>query len=140
MLKLVSRGDGWLLPVRGQQVTRCCVDWAEVRILCGNLVEIAIGEPFTLVTSDGRKYALDPAPSVDPVSLTPILRIMRQVIQAGTAFNDGRLELSFRDGSRLDVPFGKEFEAWTLAGPGGVEGLKVVSMPGGELALWSDRR
>lgn len=140
MLDLISQEKGWLLPVEGQQVTRCCIDSQGVLILCENLIEIAISEPFTLMTSSGRRYVLDPAPSTDSGSLAPILQVMRQVIRAGTAFNDGRLELSFRDGSWIGVPSGKDFEAWTLAGPGGVDGLKIVSIPGGELAIWSDRR
>ena len=140
MLDLVPRDEGWLLPVEGQPVTRCCIDRQEVRILCENLVEIAISEPFTLVTVGGHRFVLDPASSADPGSLAPILQIMRQVIRTGTAFHDGRLELSFHDGSRIEVPSGKDFEAWTLAGPGGIDGLKIVFVPGGELAIWPDRR
>lgn len=138
MLKLVPRDDGWVLPVHGQKVTRCCVDWARILILCENGAQIAIGEPFTLVTSDGHQYTLDPDPGTDPASLAPILQVMRQIVRAGTAFSDGRLELSFHDGTRIDVPSGKDFEAWNLSGPGGIDDLKIVSIPGGELAIWSD--
>jgi hypothetical protein len=140
MLDLIPRDEGWLLPVEGQQVTRCCIDSQGVLILCENLIKIAISEPFTLVTSSGSRYMLDPASGTDPGSLAPILQVMRQIIRTGTAFNDGRLELSFRDGSWIGVPDGKDVEAWTLAGPGGIDGLRIASIPGGELAIWSDRR
>jgi Family of unknown function (DUF6188) len=140
MLDLIPRDEGWLLPVEGQRVTRCCIDSQGVLVLCENLIEIAISEPFTLVTSSGSRYVLDPAPSTGPASLAPILQVMWQIIGTGTAFNDGRLELGFRNGSWIGVPAGKDFEAWTLAGPGGIDGLKIVSIPGGELAIWSDRR
>jgi hypothetical protein len=137
-MELTPQGDSWLLPVAGQQVTRCCVDNEAVRMLCLNMIEISIGEPFTLVTPDGRRRTLDP--SGDAIDLAPILQIVRQVIREGTAFNDGRLELDFSDGSYIKVPAGEDFEAWTLAGPGGADGLKVVSIPGGDLAIWSDHR
>jgi hypothetical protein len=56
---------------------------------------------------------------------------MRQVTRVGTAFNDGRLELSFRDGSLMEV-LGMPFEAWARW-PGDIDGLKIVSIRGGDL-------
>ncbi len=137
-MELTPQDDSWLLPVAGQRITRCCIDGEAVRILCLNMIEISIGEPFTLQTPDDRKHVLDPGG--DAMHLAPVLRILRQVVLDGTAFKDGRLELTFADGSRIKVPAGMDFEAWTLAGPGGPDGLKVVSAPGGDLAIWSDRR
>ena len=123
--------DGWLLPLSEQQVTRCCLDFAAVRILCENLVEIIIEELFTLTMPDGQVYAVDPSPSGDPTDAAPILRIMRRVIREGTAFDDGTLEVIFEDGARIDVPFGREYEAWHITG--GEEGFLLVSLPGGGL-------
>ena len=137
-MELTPQSDSWLLPLAGQQITRCCVDNEAVRVLCRNMIEISIGEPFTLVTTDGHRRTLDPGG--DAMDLAPVLQIMRQVIREGTAFTDGRLELDFSDGSCIKVPPGRDFEAWTLAGPGGPDGLKVVSIPGGDLAIWSDQR
>jgi hypothetical protein len=139
-MELIPQDDGWVLPAAGELVTRCCVENAAVRILCQSMLEISIEEPFTLVTPDGHSHALDPDPGGNPMDLAPILRIVRQVIQEGIAFKDGRLLLVFGDDSRIDVPSGQDFEAWNIAGPGGPEGLKIVSVPGGELAIWSDRR
>jgi len=137
-IDLTPCSDGWELPVTGQSITRLCIDNQELRLLCENSIEIKIGEPFTLLTSDQQSHLLDPGG--DAMSLAPALRIMRQVLQEGTAFHDGRLELTFRDASRISVPVGNEFEAWGLTGPGGIDGLKIVSLPGGELAIWTDRR
>jgi hypothetical protein len=137
-MELTPQGDSWLLPVAGEQITRFCVDNEAVRVLCRNMIEISIGEPFTLVTNDGRRYTLDPGG--DAMDLAPLLQIVRLVIREGVAFNDGRLELDLSDGSCIKVPPGRDFEAWTLAGPGGPDGLKVVSIPGGDLVIWSDHR
>jgi hypothetical protein len=137
-LELTRRGDGWILPVAGQLVTRVCLDNEAIRVLCRNMIEISIGEPFILTGRDGVRHLLDPA--ADGPGLAPVLRIMRQVISAGTAFDDGRLEISFDGGDSIRVPYGPDFEAWTIAGPGGPAGLKMVSVPGGELAIWDDSR
>src|SRR4030088_3437043 len=76
-MELTPQGDSWRLPVAGQQITRFCVDNEEVRVLCRNMIEISIGEPFTLVTNDGHRYTLDPGD--DAMDLAPVLRIARQV-------------------------------------------------------------
>jgi hypothetical protein len=137
-MELTPQGDSWLLPVAGQQITRFCVDNEAVRVLCLNMIEISIGEPFTLITPDGRQRTLDPGgPAMD---LAPVLQIVRQEIREGIAFKDGRLQLGFSDGSCIKVPPGADFEAWTLAGPGGADALKIVSTPGGDLTIWSDHR
>jgi hypothetical protein len=46
---MVERDDIWLLPVASQQVTRVYADYAAVRLLCANAMEIYIGEPFTSI-------------------------------------------------------------------------------------------
>jgi hypothetical protein len=79
-MELVRRDDTWLLPVAGEQVTRCCIDNAAVLLLCGNMIQISIGEPFMLNSSDGNSYSLDPSPSSNATALAPILRLMRRVI------------------------------------------------------------
>jgi hypothetical protein len=138
IMNLSPRDDGWELPVSGQRITRLCFDNEDLGLLCENMIEIKISEPFILLDPDQQSHLLDPGPR--GASLAPALRIMRQVLQEGIAFYDGRLELRFRDASRINVPAGTDFEAWHLNGPGGVEGLKIVSIPGGELAIWPDGR
>jgi Family of unknown function (DUF6188) len=43
----------------------------------------------------------------------------------------------FVGGNELRVPSSDDYEAWTLVGP---DGLRLVSMPGGELAIWKPVR
>jgi hypothetical protein len=49
------------------------------------------------------------------------------------AFKDGRLHLAFDGGWSIEVPPGTDYEPWTLNGP---DGLLLVSVPGGDLAIW----
>ncbi|MFJ4654582.1 DUF6188 family protein [Nocardia sp. NPDC088792] len=46
------------------------------------------------------------------------------------------LRIDFTSGEQICVPADLHYEAWTLTGP---RGYLVVSMPGGELAIWSAR-
>jgi hypothetical protein len=65
-----------------------------------------------------------------------MLRLRRPGATQCLAFKGGRLDVKFDDGTRLQVPMDLEFEAWEISGTGAVAGLKIVSMPGGELAVW----
>lgn len=137
-LELNETEDGWVLPVAGHQVTRCCIDYAAVGLLVDNGVYITIEGVFKSVDMSGRAELLDP--DGDALNLAPVLKFRRMYITEGTAFKDGSLEVKFDGGSRILVPPDSEYEAWNIGGPGGIDGLKIVSTPGGELSIWFDRR
>ena len=132
--ELQESDEGWLLPVVGQQVTRCCLDYAEVGLLLANGININISQAFFYVRSDGTEFRLNP--EGEGMHLAPILRVRRTNVKSGTAFKDGRLHVLFEDNSYVEVPPSQEFEAWNIAGP---DGLLIVSTPGGDLAIWGDR-
>ncbi len=46
------------------------------------------------------------------------------------------LEMRFRDGTHVWVSSHPEYEPWQLEGPAGI---LVVSVPGGELAIWEPK-
>ena len=48
--------------------------------------------------------------------------------------DDGQLHLAFADGAHIEVAPDEGYEAWNVTGPGGA---RIVSLPGGELAVWS---
>jgi hypothetical protein len=52
-MELIRRPDGYVLPVSGQRITRCCIDNDAVVLLLINMLEIRISEPFTLASSGG---------------------------------------------------------------------------------------
>ena len=130
--------EAWNIPVAGQQITRVCADYASVSLLASNGIYMNIEVPFTYLSPNGTESTLDP--DGDALDLADVLRLRRLGATECLAFKDGRLEVKFEDGAQLKVPMDLEFEAWGISGPGGADGLKIVSMPGGELAIWRDRR
>lgn len=134
-LVLTELSDRWLLPVAGQQITRCCADYAAVLLLLENGVEFSIEAEFFLTLPTGQHHALNPEAD-NGLALAPILGTRRRNVAQGTAFKDGRLILDIDDGSRIEVPANHKYESWNLTGPGG---LMIVSTPGGDLSIWSSR-
>jgi len=65
-----------------------------------------------------------------------IVRVLSQLVGStilSIRYNDqGDLELAL-SGARLRVAGSPDFEAWSLVGP---EKERVISMPGGSLAIW----
>lgn len=134
--ELIEAADRWLVPVAGLTVTQCRLDFAFTLVLAGEdegLFYVTIEEAFSVAASaEAEGLVVDP--EGDPVQMAPALRVLRQDVERAVAFKDGRLELAFGDGAVLRAPLGKGYESWNIAGPAG---LRLVSMPGGELAVWS---
>jgi hypothetical protein len=120
----------WLLPLQDEQVIWCCIDYA-VSFGTQNQITVRIEQPFVYTGTDGVEHLI--VPEADPVQIAPVLAITRLSVRAGFAYDDGRLEVTFSDGSTIGVPSTQDYEPWELTGPAG---LKVVSVPGGELSVW----
>ena len=119
------------LEVAGRDVMYCRVDYTFMVALDDDTT-ITVESDFTYRSADGTEHAV--SPDDDPASCGPALVTSRLVARRGTAFEDGRLELEFDDGSIILAPGGEGYESWNIAKE---NGLKVVSIPGGELAVWS---
>lgn len=131
--RAVRDADAWRLPLDGLDVTQCRFDHAFTLLVSSGLdrsYEIRIEEAFVL-TAAGGTLTLDPSGA--PTAMAPALRLSRQTVEQAIAHDDGRLELTFTDGAAIRVPGGTGYEAWTVAGTGG---LRFISLPGGELAIW----
>jgi uncharacterized protein DUF6188 len=89
--------------------------------------------PFTYTAGGGQSSVLEPEGIRS--RLGPALDCFDRKVQKLLARKpDGRLDLTFTDGSRIDVEPLDEYEAWEIAGPGS---LKLVCRPGGgEPAIW----
>ena len=125
--------DRWLVPLGGLAVTQCRVDHAFTLVVTDEpkqVFEVRIEQPF-FIESRGVESAIDL--EAESACLGPALSVLHQVVERASAFKDGRLGLAFANGTLLRVPFSVEFEAWEIVGP---DGLRIVSLPGGELALW----
>lgn len=129
-LALVEADDRWLLPLAGRAVDRLCIDFAVTLIFAGGL-ELRIEQPFVIEDAAGGEVLL--IPEGDPDRLAGALALARREVVRAEAFKDGHLEIAFADGAHLGVPADEGFEAWELVGPGG---LRTVSLPGGDLAVW----
>lgn len=93
---------------------------------------VRIESPFTLALSTGS-FSL--SPEEDPAeSFQPLGQLVGHTITESSVDSDGNLSISFDNSASLVVRPDSGYEAWTVSGP---EGMLVVCMPGGELAVWS---
>jgi hypothetical protein len=132
VVELIAEPGRWLVPLTGCSVTQCCVDYGFTLIISDgkNSFDVRIEQAFELAL-DGEALGLDP--EGDPRMLAPALAVLHAPVAEAVAFDDGRLVVKFTAGGELRVPGGNDYEPWTLVGPAG---LRLVSMPGGELAIW----
>lgn len=122
----------WLLDLSGQLILQLVLDFQVTLVL--EHFRITIEGSFVLEHPDGTSHVVDPGGDFD--QLGPVLPLSRSnVIAEGRAFDDGRLEVVMQGGCRLSVVPEPEsaYESWNVTGP---DGLLIVSMPGGELAVW----
>lgn len=123
-------GDHWVLPVAGQSVVQLCLDYA-VTLRLGNDVTVRIEQPFVIASEGGEERLVIPDGESD--RLAPVLSLVRATVTEGLAFEDGHLELTFAEGTRVSVPSAEDYEPWEVVGP---QGMRLVSVPGGELSVW----
>lgn len=93
---------------------------------------VAVSSPF-VVDLDGETTLLSPEDDPED-AFEPVLHLIGQTIEAATVDPVGALNITFEGGARLHVGPDPDYEAWNVSGP---DGALVVSMPGGELAIWS---
>ncbi|MGL4832097.1 MAG: DUF6188 family protein [Propionibacteriaceae bacterium] len=132
MSSLVRRTTecGWDI-ITHDRGSRIQIDYA-VSVLTTDGFEFRIEGPFMFIDAAGCLHMI--TPEGNPRTLSPVLAIARTTLARASAFDDGRLELDFADGAGIRVGMDEDFEAWGMTGPGG---MKLVSMPGGKLAVWS---
>lgn len=129
---MTELGDPIEIPLQGRSVSQCRVDFAFSLEFVeeGEHITIRIEESFRLKHGD-QEWELDAEEDLE--GLGKALTLFRKTVAQATAFQDGRLELRFTDGTELSVPPGVKYEAWGLAGS---SGRRLVSTPGGGLAIW----
>jgi hypothetical protein len=106
------------------------IQLAPVLVLCaGTEFEVQI-ESVLGIGTGGRtvdNYLVGEIPAEVGPRLTGVLR-------EAHATADGTLQLDFESGSSIRAFADPDYEAWSVVG---VDGFRVVCMPGGELAVWS---
>jgi hypothetical protein len=130
---MVELNDRWSVSFEEADLYSCGFDFAvslQVRDQSDSWV-LRIEQIIALVSNDGHEQIVEPEGEIR--QLYPILHYLRRAVASISAFKDGSLEVVMSDGDRIRVSADSDFEAWELAGPSGV---RIVSMPGGELAVW----
>lgn len=70
----------------------------------------------------------------DTATVLPAVMLFNRRLEGAIAYKNGMLRLLFEDGSTLRALPHESYEAWNL---NGADGLNIVCMPGGDLAVWS---
>ncbi len=117
------------LGLDGQTITNQACDYA-MSVTTDAGFELRIENDYALYTGTAS-WNVSPESSHTDSERVPSLKA--RTISSATTDHSGGLEISFTDGHRLTVGPNADYEAWSLAGPGG---RKVICLPGGELATW----
>lgn len=116
------------LGLDGQTITHHVSDYAmSVTTDAGFALCVENDYTFSTSTESWNVSPDSPADSERVPSLT------NRTISSATTDQSGILQVSFTDGHRFTVVPDVDYEAWSLAGPGG---RKVGCLPGGELVIW----
>jgi hypothetical protein len=91
-----------------------------------------VQEPL-LLRSGGATSHLNPKV---PISMAPLLSLLRRTVDASALEDDGTLRLRVHRGIELECPPHPTREVWQLSGP---RGFLLVCMPGNGPALWIER-
>ena len=134
--ELVEQSDRWTVHWADAAVSQCRFDYAVTLIIetAHGFSELRIEQPMDLVLPARAGGSLRVPMHGSAVEMAPALELLHQVPTLLDAHKDGRLVLHFAAGGQLSVDADPEYEPWTLTGP---DGLRLVSMPGGDLAVWT---
>lgn len=117
------------LGLDGQTITNQVFDYA-MSVTTDAGFELRVENDYALGTSMGSWNLSPESGNADPER---VLSLTGRTISSATTDRSGTLNVIFADGHHLTVRSDVDYEAWSLAGPGG---RKVVCMPGGDLAVW----
>ena len=118
------------LGLRGKSLQSVQVEFT-VRMKISDVYFIVIESPLRLDIHEDS-FSLSPEEQRDE-ALQALRPLVGLTIEDATADTAGTLHVLFEGGARLTVEPDPAYEAWSVSGP---DGALVVSMPGGELAIW----
>lgn len=128
----VEHDDRWILNLRGRGVAGITVDYRLTLVLDEGW-EVVLETPARL--SSGSAHT-NPGVLLVPENqdVAAALPLFGTKVVSAVAFKSGTLRMVFEDGTHLTCPTDAAFEAWQITGPGG---RRFVSLPGGDLGVWS---
>ena len=134
-MTLIEEEDGWQLVLVAGVVRLLQIDYTLGFILgdAHDDAKLTVENECRLIQS-GREAELIPEESS---SLSPILAFANAKVSGISVRKTGHLKLEFGSGARLEVGPDERYEAWHL---GLSIGVLMVCAPGGEVALFRDRK
>jgi hypothetical protein len=121
------------LGFTGQKLIKSDVGFT-ARLLFSGCHEVHVETRFTVRSLDGDHLVV--AGEEIESAVTVLDGLTGLAVTVSTADDSGGLRIDFEGGARLLAEADPKYEAWTVAGPGG---MKVVSVPGGGLSVWSSQ-
>jgi hypothetical protein len=121
----------WVAILEDAVVEQVIIDWAVTFVigLDDKATTIRIESPFVVAHDEAETLVLPE----EPQSAVPVLSLVRRQVRSMEAFDGGALEVVLDDGWLVAVPATEDYEPWGLTRG---DGLRIVSVPGGELAVW----
>lgn len=135
-VQLLEQQDRWTVRWADAVVSQCRFDHAVTLIVetSPGYSELRIEQPMDVVLPSRPDGPVRIPMHGSAAEMAPALELLQQVPTSLDAHKDGRLLLHFAGGGRLSVEADADYEPWTLTGP---DGLRLVSLPGGDLAVWT---
>jgi hypothetical protein len=123
-------GESWDLPLAGANITKCnAADAIEIEAAgVDGRYNVRI-EGVAELRREGRTEQF----ADTHMRTFPCGEMIGQIIISAIASKNGTLTIRVASGSLLSVTRDERYEAWELSAS---TGLRIVSMPGGELAIW----
>jgi hypothetical protein len=118
-----------------------------INLLVGQRLEfVRLGHAIVLGFSGGRQVVIETVVSlIGPggrVDVEPgehpsdvLATLLGDVVRTARTDDRGELRVAFTGGSKVVIGVDADFESWAVTGP---DGVLVVCLAGGELAVWTD--
>ena len=128
---LSEHEDYWDLAANNCIISRIIIDYALTLEIQGdrNNLSIRIENQFSLLLGD---QCIDISNS-KATEFYHAIQLLNKSVKYIKAYKNGSLEIFLLENLVVFVPSDDEYESWMIYG---TNGLKIVSSPGGELAIW----
>jgi hypothetical protein len=131
---LAEHDDRWIMNLKGLTVVEMGISY-QLSLRLDTEARVVLGCPFKLTQvfdDDRQDVILDPGQQ----DVTAAIELFGAKVLSAVASKTGSMRLVFDNGWHLNSRADPSFEAWEVLGPGG---WRIISMPGGKLAVWSGR-
>lgn len=105
----------------------------QITLLFESGMVISLGTVFSFRADGGRMSIIDP--EGDRAQIVPVLYLQAQTLSS-VKVSDGHLVIEFTNGSMILSAPHPDYEAWEYFAPE-QDPERVISLPGGELAIWA---